>query len=100
MSIRELEVAQKSLEIQNLKARMLEIQQKLIDQTPGIIDAMVDIHKNLMMHEELIILMSDEDIALLHQAHEKHKQFTLVNKEIKKVGRSNSNLKNIKASDL
>jgi hypothetical protein len=87
MSIKELEVGQQPLEVQSLKARMIEIEKKLIDGTPGIVDAMVDIHKNLLDHEELILLLDDNDIAMLHKAHEKHKQFVLVQKEVKAVGK-------------
>lgn len=83
MSIRELEASQKPLNIQLLKAKFQEIEQKLKDGTPGIVDAMVEIHKNLQQFEELVLLLSDDDIALLHQAHEKHKQFVLVQKEVK-----------------
>jgi len=92
MSIRELEVSQKPLEVQQLKARMLEIQQKLIDETPGIIDACIDIHRNLQEHEELVNFLSDDDIQILHKAHEKHKQFHLVQKETKKVGKGGKKL--------
>lgn len=92
MSIRELEASQKPIEVQQLKARMIEIHQKLIDGTPGIIDAMIDIHKNLQQHEELILLMSDDDIRELHLAHEKHKQYHLIQKETKKVGKGGKKL--------
>lgn len=86
MSIKELEASQKPLEVQQLQARFREIEAKLLDGTPGIVDAMVDIHKNLLAHEELVLLLDDDDIARLHQAHEKYKQFVLVNKEVKKKG--------------
>lgn len=99
MSIKELEVSQKPLEVQNLKARMIEIETKLIDGTPGIVDAMVDIHKNLLQHEELVHFLTDDDIATLHRAHEKHKQFHLVQAEVKKPSTkkklSDSDLKNL-----
>jgi hypothetical protein len=96
MSIKELEASQKPIEVQQLQARFKEIEQKLIDGTPGIVDAMIDIHKNLLQHEELVLLLSDEDIAMLHQAHEKHKQFHMINKEVKKVGKT----KKLSADDL
>lgn len=92
MSIRELETSQQPMQVQLLKARMKEIEQKLIDGTPGIVEAMIDIHKNLQSHEELILLMSDDDIKILHTAHEKHKQFVLVHKETKKVGKGGKKL--------
>lgn len=94
MSIRELETSQQPIEVQKLKARMVEIEQRMIDGTPGIVDAMIDIHKNLQEHEELVLLMNDDDIALLHKAHEKHKQFILVQKETKKVGKGGKKLSN------
>lgn len=99
MSIRDLEVSQKPLEVQMLRARMIEIQQKMIDGTPGIVEAMIDIHKNLLQHEELVLLMDDDDIKLLHQAHEKHKQFAMIQKEVKK-SKKKVDLSGLKASDL
>lgn len=100
MSIKDLEVSQKPMELQQLKTRMIEIEQALITNTPGIVDAMIDVHKNLQQHEELVLYLSDDDIATLHKAHEKHKQVVLIQKEVKKASKSASNLKNIKASDL
>lgn len=85
MSIRLLETLQKPMEVQMLKARMLEIERKLIDGTPGIVDAMIDVHKMTQQHEELVLLMSDEDIQLLHKAFEKHKGFVLVAKQAKEI---------------
>lgn len=99
MSIKDLEVSQKSLEVQQLKARMIEIEQGLINTTPGIIDAMIDIHKNLQQHEELVLYLSDDDIATLHKTHEKHKQVVLVQNQIK-AAKKKPNLKDLKASDL
>jgi hypothetical protein len=92
MSIKDLEISQQPLEVQILKVRMVEIEQKLLDGTPGIVDAMIDIHKNLQEHEELVLLLTDDDIAMLHKAHEKHKQFALVQKETKKVGKGGKKL--------
>jgi hypothetical protein len=92
MSIKDLEVSQKPLELQMLRARMIEIEQKLVDGTPGIVEAMVDIHKNLQEHEELIVFLSDDDIANLHKAHEKHKQYQLFQRETKKVGKGGKKL--------
>lgn len=84
MSIRDLEVQQQPLEIQQLHAQFKIIEQKLQDNTPGIVDAMIDIHKNLQTHEELVSLLDDDDIAMLHKAHEKHKQVVLVQQAQKK----------------
>jgi hypothetical protein len=88
MSIRELEVAQQPLEVQRLKARMIEIEKRLIDGQPGIVDAMIDIHKNILEHEELALMLSDDDIMMLHKAHEKHKQVVLIQKETKKLSKN------------
>lgn len=97
MSIRDLQINQQPLEVQQLHAHFKIIEQKLIDGTPGIVEAMIEIHKNTQMHEELVNLLDDDDIALLHKAHEKHKQFVLVNKEVKA---STTNRKKLKAGDL
>lgn len=78
MSIKDLEETQQPLEVQQLKAQFQIIAQKLVDGTPGIIEAMIDIHKNLQTHEELVNLLDDDDIQMLHKSHEKHKQFVLV----------------------
>jgi hypothetical protein len=85
MSILELQAEQQPLEIQQLQAQFKIIAQKLIDQTPGIVDAMIDIHKNLQMHEELVSLLDDNDIQMLHKAHEKHKQFVLIQVQEKAI---------------
>lgn len=92
MSIKDLEVSQKPMEVQLLKARFIEIEQKLKDETPGIVEAMIDIHKITQQHEELVHLLSDDDIKNLHLAHEKHKKFVLINKEVKKVGKGSKKL--------
>lgn len=96
MSIKDLEVSQLPLEVQSLKARMIEIENKLKDGTPGIVDAMIDIHKNVQQHEELIHFLSDDDIAMVHRAHEKHKQIHMIMKEQKK----SSAKKKLSDSDL
>lgn len=96
MSIRDLEVSQQPLEIQQLKAQFQIIEKKLQDQTPGIVDAMIDIHKNLLMHEELVSLINDDDIQMLHKAHEKHKQFTL----IAVAEKTNAKKKKLSSDDL
>lgn len=101
MSIKDLEASQKPIEVQQLQARFKEIEHRLIDGSPGIVEAMVDIHRITHEHEELVLLFDDDDIAKLHSAHEKHKQFTLFNKELKAQAKnSKASLKNLKASDL
>jgi len=85
MSIRELQTDQQPLEVQQLKARMLQIQDQLILKTPDLPVALADIHKNLLQHEELVHLLDDDDIALLHRTHELHKQYALIQKEAKTV---------------
>lgn len=99
MSIKDLEVNQAPIELQQLKARIIQMEQGLISDTPGIVDAMIDIHKNLLQHEELVQFLSDEDIHLLHLAHEKHKQVVLVQKQTK-LAKKKPDLKNIRAEDL
>lgn len=85
MSLLTLETSQKPLELQQLQARFKEVAQKLLDGTPGMIEAMIEIHKNLQEHEALVEFFSDEDIAILHRAFEKYKGVVLVQKEEKKV---------------
>lgn len=99
MSIRDLEASQKPLEVQQLQARMREIEKGLLNSTPNLTEAMIDIHKNLLQHEELVLLMDDDDIKILHQAHEKYKQFVMVSKEVKK-SKKKVDLSGLKASDL
>lgn len=100
MSIKDLEVGQAPLELQSLKARMIQIENGLVKDTPGIIDAMIDVHKNLLQHEELVQFLSDEDIAILHKAHEKHKQIVLIEKAAKSNKVKPKDLKNIRADEL
>lgn len=83
MSILDLQEEQQPPEVQRLIARMDQIQGQLLEQTPLLHEALADIHKILHQHEELVHLMSDEDIAKLHQAFEKHKGVVLVQKEAK-----------------
>lgn len=98
MSIRELQTNQQPMEVQTLKARFLQIEAELINQTPLLPVALVDIHKNMLQHEELVHLLDDDDIALLHQAHEIHKKFALVAKEVKTV--KTGNRKKVSDNDL
>lgn len=100
MSIKDLEASQHPLEVQQLRARMIQIEEGLLKDTPGIVDAMVDIHKNLLQHEELVQFLDDNDIHNLHLAHEKYKQVVLVQKNIKQQKKVDKNLKNIKVADL
>lgn len=99
MSIKDLEVNQAPIELQQLKARMIIVEQGLISDTPGIVNAMIDIHKNLQEHEELVQFLSDEDIHLLHLAHEKHKQVVLIQKQTK-AAKKKPDFKNLRAEDL
>lgn len=100
MSLLELQADQQPLEVQNLIARMKEIAEKLVTQTPGLPEALAHIHKNLMMHEELVELMDDDEIALLHAAHEKHKQFKLVQNEVKATKKTTKKLTNDDLNNL
>lgn len=93
MSILDLQATQQPLEVQQLQARMQQIQEQLLEKTPQLPDALVTIHKMLLEHEELVHLLDDEDIMKLHKAHELHKQFHLVNKEVKAV-KKNKKLSN------
>lgn len=92
MSIHDLQVDQQPLNVQQLQVRFNEVVAKLVDKTPGLPEALMDIHKNLQMNEHLVHLLSDDDITILHQGFEKYKQFVLVQKEVKKVGKSGKKL--------
>jgi hypothetical protein len=85
MSIADLQLAQQPLEIQNLAQQFKIIEQELIQKTPGLPDALVAIHKMLLEHEELVNILDDDDIAMLHKAHESYKQVALIQKEEKKI---------------
>lgn len=88
MSILDLQTDQQPLEVQALQARMIQIQNELLEKTPQLPDALVTIHKMLIEQEDLVHLLDNEDIKALHKAHEMHKQFAIVNKEVKKVGKN------------
>lgn len=101
MSIKDLQVDQQPIEVIKLMSTMQEIEQELLIKTPNLPRALIDLHKNLMEHEELVHLMSDEDIAAVHQAHEIHKQITLVMKDEKKAAtRGRKKLTNNDLSNL
>lgn len=100
MSIKDLEVSQQPLNIQTLRAKFLEVEQGLLQDTPGLVDAMIFIHKNLLEHEELVLLFDDNDIRTLHLAHEKHKQVHLIQKETKKLGKSRKKLSDTDLNNL
>lgn len=101
MSILDLQAAQQPLEAQQLQAQFKLIYQKLVDGSPGIVEAMIDIHRNLQMHEELVTLLDDNDIQTLHKAHEKHKQFVLVAAQAKSVsGKGKKKLNNDDLNNL
>ncbi len=95
MSIRELQASQQPLEIQQLAIKFKEIENQLVQKTPELPMALVEIHKMLQEHEELTNILDDDDIMILHKAHELHKQFALIQKEEKKL----SSRKNKKLSD-
>lgn len=99
MSILDLQMEQQPMEVQALRARMEQVAAELVVGTPQLPDALVAIHKMLLEHEELVHILDDDDIQKLHKAHETHKQFHLVNREVKKVGKgkklSNSDLDNL-----
>ena len=96
MSILDLQIAQQPIEVQALHARMVQIQDQLLEKTPQLPDALVAIHKMLLEHEELVHILDDDDIMNLHKAHEVHKQFAVVNKEVKKTGKT----KKLSSADL
>ena len=99
MSILDLQLDQQPPEIQKLQARMQQIENELKDRTPGLAEALVDIHKNLQLHEELTNLLDDTDIARLHKAHEIHKQYKLIVKE-EKVAKKAAKSKKLTNDDL
>lgn len=88
MSILDLQAEQEPIEVQTLKARFQDLVKDLETKTPGLSDALIFIHKHLQLHEELVHHFDDDDIAKLHKAHETYKQFAMIQKEVKKVGKS------------
>jgi hypothetical protein len=83
MSIADLQTDQQPLEVQQLQAQFNTIAKALVEQTPGLPEALAQLHMHTQMHEELVHLLDDDDIAILHKAFEKFKQFSLVQKEVK-----------------
>lgn len=100
MSILDLQDEQSPIEIQQLKSRMYQVQQSLLSDTPGLPEALAEIHKNLLQHEELVHLLDDDDIARIHQGFEKFKQFTLVQKEVKANNKPKKKLSNDDLANL
>ena len=98
MSIADLQSQQNEPVVQQFVEKFMAVKENLEKQTPGLAHAMYEIHKHLLEHEELVHIMGDEDIATLHQAHERHKQFALVEKEVKAV--KSTKKKRLSDSDL
>lgn len=92
MSILDLQVDQHPIEVQKLKAKMEVIQAALLAGTPGLSDALKDIHQNLQQHEDLTYLFDDNDMALVHKAFEKHKQVKLIQEAVEKPKRQSKKL--------
>lgn len=100
MSILALQAEQQPLEVQALIARMQQVEAQLIEQTPQLPDALVHIHKMLLEHEELTHMLGDDDIMKLHRAHELHKQFHLVQKEVKNTKKASKKLSNAELDNI
>lgn len=101
MSILSLQEGQQDPNLDRLVIRMKQVEEELVLRTPRLHDALADIHKNLAIHEELVHLMDDDDIAVLHKAHEIHKQYALIQKEEKKVsGKGRKKLSNDELNNL
>lgn len=83
MSIKELQLEQQPLEVKQLHARFLQLEQELIRQTPELPIALAEIHKQVQQHEELIHLLGDDDLALLHKNFEQFKQVVVFSKASK-----------------
>jgi exonuclease VII small subunit len=94
MSIKDLQEDQQPPEVQELIARMNQIQANLTTRSPLLMDALQHIHKNLAIHEELVHLLGDEGIQALHQAFEEYKGVKLIQKEEKKVKGARRKLSN------
>lgn len=87
MSIKDLQLEQQPIEVQHLIARMKQIEENLITETPGLPEALAEVHKHLQSHEELIHLMDENDIAILHKGFEKFKQIVVFQAAVKSVGK-------------
>lgn len=83
MSIKDLQTEQQPIEVKQLQARFLQIEQALVEATPELPHALAEIHKQLLQHEEFIHLLDDTDIAHYHQAFEQFKQHHLIQKTVK-----------------
>jgi hypothetical protein len=98
MSIADLQLEQQEVPVQQLVAKFTAVKDHLEANTPGLAHAMYEIHKHLLEHEELVHILGDDDINALHRAHEKHKQFSLIQKETKAV--TSTRKKKLSDSDL
>jgi hypothetical protein len=96
MSIKELQTDQQPIEVQQLQARFMQIENELIVQTPDLPVALAEIHKQLQQQEELVHLLDDEDCQKLHKSFEIFKQFAL----IQKTAKTNSKKKKLTENDL
>lgn len=98
MSIKELQTEQQPIEVQQLKALIIQISAELVVQTPGLPNALATIHKMVQEHEELIHILNDEDTKTIHLAFESYKRIKVFADEAKKATKSKS--KKLSDNDL
>lgn len=84
MSIKNLQKDQQSFEVLRLQENMGKVEAALLEKTPDLPIVLAEIHKDMLKHEELVHIMDDEDIAILHRAFETHKHVVLLQKETDK----------------
>lgn len=96
MSLTVKDVSTEELPIQFLQKQLQDIESKLLLDTPDIKEALILLHKNIITNEHLAHILDDEDIALIHSAHEKHKGLVMMAMDEKaakkstRVGKINS----------
>lgn len=101
MSLAELQASQQPPHIAKAIEQFQAIQLTLQEQRPGLAMELVELHKNMIEHEEIVHLMGDDEIRTLHLAHESHKQVVAVQVTGKATKKAlDTKIKNLKPGEL
>lgn len=83
---------------QQMHVKIMQLQEALTTQNPGIAGLLREIHRELFKDEELTYLLQPEQIAVIVQACEKETQTKIVTDIVK--GTKGKSAKNITLEDL
>ena len=70
--------------VQGVRGRLKEIEDKLLEQDPNLPVHLSAIHQTLLQYEELVHILSEEDISILIRGQKKHAGVQLVSQAVSK----------------